>query len=133
MRCALAALLLLCPVGCNEVAHPADRLDCNGCHAVRYDRQADHADAGLSRACYQCHGTTQWSWAVRSHPYPIDRAPHAGWDCADCHVGGTAATLSCIQCHAHTAGRTDVLHLGVSGYAWEGRACLQCHGPGRRP
>ena len=130
MRRALAPALV-CLVGCTEVAHPVDRLDCNGCHAARYDQQADHADAGLSRACYQCHGTTQWSWAVRgSHPYRIDRPPHAGWDCADCHVGTTEA-VSCVQCHAHTAGRTNPLHLGVGGYTWEGRSCLECHGAGR--
>lgn len=115
--------------GCGDadVAHRTARLDCNGCHAQLYDARPDHVDGGVARTCYACHGTARWSRAVRGHAFPLDRAPHAGWDCADCHVGDTDA-VSCVQCHSHSEGRTGPLHLGVGGYTWEPRSCLACHG-----
>ncbi len=128
---AFASLVLTALAGCTDVTHETSRLDCNGCHSTLYDQRADHVDAGLARTCYECHGTTSWPRAVRAHSYPINREPHAGWDCADCHVGTTNA-VSCIQCHAHSAGRTDPLHLSVSNYTWAPTSCVACHRNSRR-
>lgn len=138
IRRAIAAALLSATAlsGCGGTDHPPQvaRTDCNTCHAVLYDRRPDHASRGFPRECYRCHGTTRWNRAVTSHPsYPIERAPHAGGDCADCHSSETdPRAIDCTSCHAHTEGRTDIFHLGNGDYAYGPSTCLRCHEGGRR-
>ncbi len=133
---AAALLAARALAGCGSTDHPPQvaRTDCNTCHAVLYDRRPDHASRGFPRECYRCHGTTRWSRAVTSHPsYPIDRSPHAGGDCADCHASeADPHSIDCTSCHAHTPGRTDIFHLGNGDYAYGPSTCLRCHAGGRR-
>ncbi|MCX5744842.1 MAG: hypothetical protein NT062_20330 [Proteobacteria bacterium] len=146
--------LALVATACSSSHSPTiDRLDCVSCHASEYDdmdpnMRTTHAAQGFARTCYTCHGTGAWkpaapvSGAASRHPFDLTSSSHAGWDCADCHTSGVTADpdpqfvdpkqISCIDCHAHTAGRTDPYHVGNGDYRYEPRACLQCHGRGGR-
>ena len=134
----LTAALIAAKVlaGCGGADHPPEvaRTACTTCHAALYDQRPDHAARGFPRDCYRCHGTVRWSRAVTTHAtYPIDVAPHAGGDCADCHAReDDPHAIDCTNCHAHTQGRTDIFHLGNGSYAYGPATCLRCHLRGRR-
>lgn len=129
----LAALGALV-AGCADATatRAIDRLDCDSCHAALYDRQASHAARGYPRACYACHGLSDWRRADATHTaFPIDREPHAGWDCARCHADAAdPRRIACTGCHAHTEGRTSPLHIGNGDYEYAPGSCLRCHPDG---
>jgi hypothetical protein len=128
MRAPLLTLLVL--VGCSSGHTSIDRLDCNSCHASDYDGTSDHAAKGYPRTCYHCHGLSDFKEAVAEHDaFAISRAPHAGWDCRDCHLATTdRKQISCTGCHWHDEARTRPYHLGVSGFEYAPASCLRCHG-----
>jgi hypothetical protein len=132
----MRALVLAILLGACGGAHPAttDRLDCDSCHASLFDSTTIHAALGItSRACYQCHGLTAWTPANANHTkFPIGEEPHAGYDCADCHLSVDDPTqITCITCHAHRKARVDAQHPGVGDYTYSADSCLSCHPNGR--
>lgn len=149
----LALMIVLAGCTSSHSTTVSARTDCSTCHtapAVADPVAApckvqDHST--FPTTCYQCHGTTQWCPAVppaTGHPdFDITRSSHAGWDCANCHLGNLYSPptlpvkgdpLTCISCHWHSQDRTDPNHLGKSNYTYGPTTCLQagCHGPGGR-
>jgi len=110
---------------------------CVDCHRADYDATNDpnHASAGFSTNCQDCHSTTSWEGATFDHDasfFPINSGRHRGtWSaCSDCHnVAGNFAVFTCFTCHGRN--QTDSHHTGVSGYVYESTACYSCHPDGR--
>ncbi len=130
MRWVLAMLATAALAGCLPAAAPTtDRLDCDGCHDDLFATAPNHVANNYPRTCYECHGLTDWKEADAAHTrFPINRDPHAGYDCEDCHLDTTDRTaITCIDCHAHTQDRTDPHHGGVGGYVYDSQACATCH------
>lgn len=116
---------------------------CIDCHQNDYDetgtRSIDHASAGFSLECRQCHGTwrfTPAAFADHDACFQLGGSPHAILACRDCHTtlagaapGGTCNTLSaaCSACHTHDCARTDAQHANVAGYQCKDRKCYECH------
>jgi len=126
-----ATVALLGLASCADPHAPptVDRLDCYDCHAAQFEHAPKHVERGYSHDCYTCHGNLAWSPAAQHHvQFPIDREPHAGYDCSSCHpTTGDFEDYSCIDCHAHTEGRTAPWHLGMGGFEYEAKACYRCH------
>jgi hypothetical protein len=105
-------------------------LDCKGCHLPSYQetKNPDHAKAGFSLECNQCHTITAASWqgAVYAHPasFPLTGG-HAIQSCNRCHDAGYTATSSeCYSCHAQDyAQSTNPAHAA----AQFPHDCAQCH------
>jgi hypothetical protein len=105
--------------------------ECGNCHYASYlaTTSPNHAQAGFSRRCEDCHRATAASWheATFSHPASFPLAGgHAGLACARCHTGGSIHALStaCYSCHqAQYQSATDPNHVA-------GRfptTCESCH------
>lgn len=126
---------------------PVGRLDCFSCHESEFDGAQAHETENAGHSCWTCHGTMGWYPVVpvshdgtRRHTwFRIETGDHAGYDCWQCHVETTPdvtfddpveGAYSCTGCHAHTAGRTDPLHLGIDDYDYGPKTCRRCHGHG---
>lgn len=119
---------------CHASGYQGTPSTCIGCHQADYDNTNDpnHAGAGFSTDCTQCHTTTSWQGATFTQHdslyFPIYSGRHANtWSsCADCHTSPTNyATFSCFLCHSQS--QTDSQHQGVSGYSYDSNACYSCH------
>jgi hypothetical protein len=101
--------------------------DCIGCHQSQYDRQ--HGQQGYPTACVDCHTVNRWDEVTFDHSSRFRlRGPHAV-ACATCHTTpGNASAFSCFSCHEHSQARVDQHHREVSGYVYDSRACVSCHG-----
>ncbi len=107
---------------------------CYSCHKADYDGTVDpqHAAAGFSTDCAQCHNTTSFAGAqYTAHDslyFPIYSGSHLGrWThCSDCHTNSSNyGTFSCLSCHSQAD--TNAQHTGVSGYVYDSAACYSCH------
>lgn len=111
--------------------------DCYSCHSKEYSSVTDpnHAAAGFSRDCSQCHTTTGWSGAVFNHTkFPIYSGTHARrWtNCGECHTNSSNyAVFTCFSCHEHNKTDMDSEHRGVSNYIYNSANCYSCHPAGR--
>lgn len=105
-------------------------VECFGCHEKDYreSRNPDHAAAGFSKICQDCHfNNSSWRGARFSHDtYPL-KGTHAVANCSDCHSSGQYAGLpsECVFCHqADYDSARDPDHRGT-GFP---TACQNCHG-----
>jgi Zn finger protein HypA/HybF involved in hydrogenase expression len=112
--------------------------DCASCHQADFDATTDpnHVVAAFPLTCETCHGTVTWDDAILDHEafFPIDSGRHREeWTaCADCHSNPTSyGDFTCLVCHPHSDRiKTDQDHQGEDGYAYESRACFECHPTG---
>jgi hypothetical protein len=118
-------------------------LQCQACHQADYQRAAtrsiDHAAAGFSLDCRQCHNTWRFTparFAQHDRCFVISVGPHRGIPCANCHtstmglqLAGTCAThnAACSSCHEHACARSAEQHRNVMGYACVDQKCYECH------
>lgn len=111
-------------------------INCSDCHLDDYNSTTspNHAAAGYSTQCTDCHFYNGYSWKeFSSHDqlyFPIYSGEHNGvWnDCADCHTNASDYTIfSCTTCHEHNMGDMNDEHTGVQGYVYESIACYGCH------
>ena len=123
-------------------------VDCAGCHLADYQRAAltsiDHAAAGFSTACQQCHAP--WRFSPARFPqhdrcFRLARGPHASIKCLTCHTSLSMAqasgacatgTAACTSCHEHECIRTDSIHAACindrcMGYQCKDQKCSTCH------
>jgi len=117
--------------------------DCVGCHQQQYNQTAltsvNHAAAGFSTSCRQCHDAWRFSparWLAHDTCFRISSGSHAGIRCLSCHTSlsgvrasGTCSTgtAACSSCHEHTCTRMDQQHVNVPGYQCKDRKCYECH------
>ena len=117
-----------CHVGGRFQGTPSD---CFGCHVSDFTRVQDpnHAAAGFSHDCAQCHTTATWENATFDHnkltPFALTGA-HAGVQCAQCHVNGRFAgtPMDCAGCHLADFKKTTNPNHVQGGFS---TACETCH------
>lgn len=102
---------------------------CVSCHQQDFNSTTDpnHAAAGFTTDCTQCHNTNQWQGATFQHtPAFALTNGHAGRRCSDCHAGGVYTGLSsdCASCHFDTFQATTNPSHTSAGF---GTNCTQCH------
>jgi hypothetical protein len=112
--------------------------NCYGCHATDYANTAiisgvpNHAKAGFSQDCTQCHTTTSWLNATFNHnatAFPLTGA-HISVACATCHTDNYAGTLptTCYGCHTKdyngTANISGVPNHVTANFPQD---CTLCH------
>ena len=120
---------------CHLAGQPyaAVQRSCDGCHHTDYAgaKDPDHAGAGFSTNCLDCHALVAgWTGATfASHPTtPIDpkQGAHGAVTCTQCHTTTpySAVARTCDGCH-HTdyVGTTDPNHT-TAGYSLD---CASCH------
>lgn len=119
-------------------------VSCFTCHQADYTRAAmisvDHAAAGFSTNCRDCHNT----WSFRAGVFPahntcflLTSGPHTGIACQDCHtsvpraalITGACATnnAACTNCHTHNCATAAGQHTNVVGFQCKDRKCYECH------
>jgi hypothetical protein len=136
-------------IPCQE-CHPAQQrgfaaapVQCVSCHRAQYDQTGatsiDHAAAGFSTRCEQCHDPVRFKPArfpQHDKCFALSGGPHYGIACNNCHtslagaqITGACATgtAACSGCHEHRCSRTDTIHQNVSGYQCRDRKCYECH------
>jgi hypothetical protein len=105
---------------------------CEGCHLAAFNqtKTPNHASAGFSKDCTQCHTTTQWKGAKFDHNTATKFAltgAHVNVQCLACHVGekfaGTGQT--CEGCHMadYNKPANNPNHV-TAGFP---KDCLLCH------
>ncbi len=112
--------------------------NCYGCHAKDYAGTANiagvpnHANAGFSQDCTQCHTTATWLNATFNHnatSFPLTGA-HTTVPCATCHTDNFAGTLptNCYGCHAKDYSNTATI-AGVPNHVTANfpQDCTLCH------
>jgi hypothetical protein len=112
--------------------------NCYGCHAQDYANTANiagvpnHANAGFSQDCTQCHTTASWLNANFNHSatkFPLTGA-HTTVACATCHTDNYAGTLptDCYGCHAKDYASTASIS-GVPNHVTANfpQDCTVCH------
>ncbi len=114
--------------------------ECFSCHQDEYNttQNPNHALAGLSTNCNECHSTAPgWKPAdFHTHDglyFPIYSGKHNGeWNsCTECHLNPSNYTqFTCIDCHEHNKPDMDDEHDDVGGYLYESMACFDCHPTG---
>jgi len=109
-------------------------LTCSGCHYDSWRRtdNPDHANAGYSIECDQCHGLAIASFAGNiiafdhTNVFPLIRG-HRVFDCALCHEPGSNysdTSSECVTCHqAEYDGVDDPDHV-AAGFPLD---CSICH------
>ncbi|MEN8254184.1 MAG: hypothetical protein ABFR33_01830 [Verrucomicrobiota bacterium] len=84
----------------------------------------DHAAAGWTSSCQDCHLPSSWTGAFIGHEFFPLVGGHAGHDCFRCHAGGVYTGLSpeCYSCHSaeYQAAPNHV----ADGYSQD---CSLCH------
>jgi hypothetical protein len=106
-------------------------IDCGGCHLETYiaTTNPNHADAGFSVNCAECHSITVPEWKhpqyTHSANFPLTGG-HALGDCRLCHATGYLATSSaCFSCHeADFNGTANPAHSNSDLYSHD---CQICH------
>ena len=104
--------------------------DCWSCHQQDYNDtdDPDHAAAGFSQNCLQCHTTSDWESGDFNHnntQFPLTGA-HISLNCASCHANGQYADLpaDCWSCHQDDY-QTALDPNHVQGQYPQ--TCAQCH------
>jgi len=113
--------------------------NCYGCHQKDYTATAtmagipNHANAGFSQDCTQCHTTTTWLNATFNHnatSFPLTGA-HTSVACTTCHTDNYAGTLptNCYGCHQKDYQNTATMGGGVPNHVTANfpQDCSQCH------
>jgi len=103
---------------------------CVSCHLTNLNgtTNPNHAAAGFSQTCTQCHNTTQWKGAAFNHGstrFSLTGA-HTSATCLQCHTNGTYAgtATTCVSCHlAKFNGTTNPNHA-AAGFPQD---CTVCH------
>ncbi|MCB1007412.1 MAG: NAD(P)-binding domain-containing protein [Acidobacteria bacterium] len=115
---------------CHQSGFGGTPSDCIACHRSDYERTRDpnHAQAGFSTRCQECHSTSSWEGSGFSHDatgFPLTGA-HRAAVCEACHSQGYAGTsTACYSCHrADYEGTRDPNHA-QSGFP---TTCQNCHG-----
>ena len=117
-----------CHVGGRFQGTPSD---CFGCHVSDFTRVQDpnHAAAGFSHDCAQCHTSATWENATFDHnkltPFALTGA-HASVQCAQCHVNGRFAgtPMDCAGCHLADFNKTTNPNHVQGGFS---TTCETCH------
>lgn len=106
--------------------------ECVACHASDYaaTRNPDHAAAGYSTRCEDCHDGARaaWTGAGFNHAttgFPLTGA-HGTLACTACHAGGTYSGLSsaCYACHQADYEATTNPNHAAAGFS---TTCTGCH------
>ena len=114
---------------CHSSGYTGTESTCYACHSDDYATtpDPDHAAAGFSTECAQCHTTSGWQPANLDHDltgFPLTGA-HVSASCNNCHTSGYTGTAStCYACHDDDyASAPDPDHV-ASGFPTE---CGLCH------
>ena len=112
--------------------------NCYGCHAKDFTGTAsiagvpNHANAGFSQDCTQCHTTVTWLNATFNHgatSFPLTGA-HTTVACATCHTDNYAGTLpaNCYGCHTKDYTGTATM-AGIPNHVTVNfpQDCTLCH------
>ncbi|MBK8702032.1 MAG: hypothetical protein IPN29_21665 [Saprospiraceae bacterium] len=108
---------------------------CISCHQSDFTAAKDPDHSQFSTQCNNCHslipGWRPASFKSHDTSFPIYSGNHKGeWNqCTDCHLtANNYASFSCTDCHEHNnSGNLAKEHDEVGGYAFDGRACYECH------
>ena len=111
--------------------YAATPTSCGSCHVQSFinAKSPNHALAGFSRQCEECHRATSTTWhdVNYHHPdtYPLVGA-HASARCGDCHTTGYRGTpRDCASCHIKDYNATTNPNHRVGGFP---TTCNSCHG-----
>lgn len=114
--------------------------ECSSCHLTDYQQAVNpnHSSVGFPTQCNECHDLNPgWRPASFSNHdnqfFPVYSGKHKGeWEsCTDCHtISNDFSQFSCIGCHEHNQQDMNEEHSDVSGYAYDSRACFECHPSG---
>ena len=124
-----------CHISDNTLAFNRLGNDCINCHRDEFmaTRSPDHAGAGFSTDCIQCHDPMGNGWGTdfAGHDFfPLTHG-HAIADCARCHTTGNFSDASpvCSSCHMTDYNATTDPNHGMAGFSTD---CASCHttGPG---
>jgi Zn finger protein HypA/HybF involved in hydrogenase expression len=124
-------------------------------HPLHAGRASGPGAPAFPRDCAQCHRATAWSPAIvdpralrdgvstslngltrapAAHDtlFPIQRGPHRGASCNDCHASERVAqAVRCTGCHLHNPVTLQTQHRNLTSSLREG-SCLPCHRGGAR-
>jgi len=115
---------------CHTSGFSGTSSDCVACHRSDYERtrDPDHARAGFSTRCQDCHTTSSWEGNGFSHDatgFSLTGA-HRSAACEACHTQGYAGTpRDCFSCHRSDYDGTRAPNHAQAGYP---TACQNCHG-----
>ncbi len=107
-------------------------IDCYSCHVSDYNstQSPNHASAGFSTACQDCHSITSALWETVNvvHDFFPLIGGHAISDCFACHEPGgnfTGLSSDCIACHEddYNNPNNDPNHIAANFPT----DCQQCH------
>jgi len=90
---------------CHQVGYAGTSTECNSCHAPNYAgaQVPNHAAAGLSIQCEDCHTAVAWKPSGFNHTttgFELAGGHARIIQCSDCHKGTTVNTPDqCITCH----------------------------------
>jgi hypothetical protein len=106
-------------------------VDCIACHEIDYNstQNPNHASAGFSTDCQDCHDLTSSSWFTINvvHDFFPLVGGHAISDCFQCHEqGGNFSGLSpeCITCHQDDYNSTQDPNHVTGNFPTD---CTLCH------
>lgn len=106
--------------------------DCLNCHLdeFRATTMPNHAAAGFSTNCYECHDMTarDWFWTTggANHLFfPLTKG-HQISDCTQCHIGGNFnnTPTDCFACHQSDFAATTSPNHTAAGFPTD---CAACH------
>jgi hypothetical protein len=112
--------------------------DCYSCHQADYasTTNPEHAKAGFSTDCSQCHKDDAFSWDAKdfNHDFFPLTAGHAIDECARCHTGPdySKTPTDCLACHEQDYMATTNPNHPAAGIE---TTCAECHTtqPGWKP
>lgn len=124
-----------CHVSDNTLTFARIGNDCINCHQADYKatREPDHAGAGFSQNCVDCHDPmgTGWTTDLSNHDFFPLTGGHDIQDCARCHATGNFSDASpvCSSCHMMDYTATVDPNHTLAGFSTD---CASCHttGPG---
>lgn len=114
---------------CHSSGFVGTPTDCAACHLDDYKSTNDpnHAAAGFSTTCEECHGVESWETSAFDHArtaFPLTGA-HIVLECDDCHSAGFANTpTDCAACHRGDYDDTRDPDHAAAGFPLE---CERCH------
>jgi hypothetical protein len=123
---ASASLLLFGPLG----------IECIDCHQNDYaaTTSPNHASAGYSTNCTDCHNMAAFSWGSINHNFFPLTGGHAISNCQECHLTTDYAATSpeCISCHLDNYNATTNPNHVILNFSTN---CAACHttDPGWKP